>query len=184
MLTPGVLIDLEHASGFEHVGTAWQIATGEWITALGEDQELTASTRLLVVGSGQVVAISDAEREGDVVGFRAADDHPATLAVAEQVQLSKRQPLWAMGYPTVIEHPAFRLHRGSLDGERYRPYLCPWQVQGHLTLFTLEEGWLTGATYPGMRGGPVLDADGLVVGVLLSSADAGSPPLTRFRRIA
>jgi len=107
------------------------------------------------------------------------------LAARRDGDLAKRDRLWALGFPDVINHPALRLARGSLTPERYFPYACPWTIQGHLALFGAREGWLTGRCYPGMEGGPVLDEAGVVVGVLAASpASPDHPPLARFHRLA
>ncbi|MHC5068498.1 MAG: hypothetical protein ACYTF0_07895 [Planctomycetota bacterium] len=182
----GVLIDLEAESGFAHCATAWQIAPGEWVTAWHEEQR-PPGLALLEVASGAVHAIGDWEQDGVMVGFTTAQAAASVLPVVENVEevLHKRDALHGLAYPSVIDHPQFRLHRGSLDGERYHPYLCPWLVSGHLALFTASDGFLAGSCYPGMAGGPVLNDQGHVVGVILGGDDEpGSPPLTRFRRLA
>ena len=69
-----------------------------------------------------------------------------------------------------------RLSRTALTPDLYFPYLCPWTIQGHLSLFTAREGYLTGRCYPGMAGGPVMDGDGKVVGVLLGGEPSPEHP--------
>lgn len=183
-LSLAIVIDTAAAGGFDHVATAWSVGAGEWVTAwLGEAPD-AASLQLLTAVSGEVHPVESWEQDGSVVGFRSVDVGSA-LSVAAEPVLRKRQPMTAVGYPSVIDHPIFQLARASLDAERYLPYLCPWTLVGHLALFSAEEGYLTGRYYSGLRGAPVLAADGSVVGVVEDGSDAeGMPPLTRFARLS
>jgi hypothetical protein len=181
----GILIGADAQGRFDHIGTAWCVGDGEWVTAwAGEDAPV--NVRLLWANGGEPAAVEGWECEGGVAGFtaRIAGEVPA-LKVRRGADLSKREPLMALGYPRMIDHPAVRLHRGSLDAERYFPYLCPWTIGGHLALFTQDDGFLTGRFYDGMAGGPVFDAEGHAVGVLLDGEAAPDhPALTRFHRLA
>ena len=163
--------------GFRHVATAWSVGTGEWISAcLPDDVEL----HLLTARDGTTAAIDGIERDGEVAGFT-SHDVGCSLSVGDE-PVRKREQVSVVGYPTVIDHPSFRLHRGSLDHERYYPYLCPWAGGGHLSLFSKDFGYATVPTWPGMNGSPVFGDDGRVVGVVLSISQ-GEPPLTRFQRL-
>ena len=182
----GVLLGLDDQGHFDHVGTAWAVGPNEWITAWAGDEAPT-NLRLLWANGGTPVPLSEWECEDGVAGFKAVltAGSATALTVRRGAELSKREPLWSLGYPSMIDHPAVRLHRGSLNAERYFPYLCPWTLGGHLALFTANDGWLTGRFYAGMGGGPVLDANGQVVGILLDGHYAPDhPALTRFRRLA
>jgi hypothetical protein len=133
---------------------------------------------------GVVTDIADWEWDNGLAGFTANIPDVSPLPMRRGSEIHKRDRLWALGYPSMIDHPAFRLHRGSLDGERYFPYLCPWTINGHLALFSADDGYLTGRCYDGMAGGPVLDDTGHVVGVLLDGVAAPDhPALSRFRRL-
>lgn len=180
----GVLISIDDESGFDHLGTAWSVGPGEWVTVWSDDAPAD-TVRLLVAATGEHAAIEgwEADEDTPIVGFRSIAA-PTHLRQTDR-PLGKRDELTAVGYPSVIDHPLFQLHRPSLSPERYVPYLCPWMIAGHCCLFTAEAGFLTGRWYAGMRGGPVLDADGGVVGLLADAhADAASLPLTRFLRLA
>ncbi len=181
----GILVGLDRAGKFTHAGTAWAVGRGEWITAWTIDEAPGPEIRLMSARDGTVGEIRDWEQNAGIAGFVSLDVG-ATLAPARDVDavLKKRARLWALGFPSVIDHPAFRLHRGSLTAERYYPYLCPWTVSGHLALFTADDGYLAGRCYPGMEGGPVLNERDEVVGLLLGG-DGGfdHPPLARFRRV-
>lgn len=182
----GIIIDPQSSTGFRQLGTAWQVAPGEWLTAWLEEDPPPASCQLLAAHSGAVSTISSWEQEGGIAGFR-ADAIPASLEIGgDGDDLSKRQTLIAVGYPSVIAHPAFAIHRGSLDAERYHPYLCPWIIEGHLALYTKDQGWLAGVAYHGMVGSPVLNERGKVVGLLseVSDPDPSLVPLASFKRIA
>jgi hypothetical protein len=178
----GVL--LRRANGiFEHLGTAWTVGPGEWVTAW-EGEAPGTDVTLMSVQDGTVSPIADWECENRIAGFTSQrrDSH---LMVEREAALSKRMRLVAVGYPCMIDHPSFLLHRGSLDAVRYLPYLCPWTITGHMGLFSSDDGYLTGRFYPGMAGGPVLDDELRVVGILLDGGFAPEhPPLTRFRRLA
>ncbi|MBA3708286.1 MAG: hypothetical protein H0W83_05655 [Planctomycetes bacterium] len=176
----GILVGTGTDGQFAHLGTAWSMGGGDWVAAWsGEDPPL--NPRLLRAVDGAVDAITAWECEDGVAGFSSAPG-PAALALATGGALHKRDPLRALGYPSMVDHPAFRLHHGSLDPQRYVPYLCPWIIEGHLALFSSQDGWLVGRFYPGMAGGPVLDRAGQVVGLLIDGADSPEhPPLARFR---
>jgi hypothetical protein len=176
-----VLVDWRER-GFAHCVTAWCIGAGEWISAWPDDDPPSDRAVLLHAHTGAIAPIADWETRGGLVGFTCALDVPA-LAVTQQT-LAKRMSLCAIGYPCVIDHPAFNLSRGSLDPERYLPYLCPWRVAGHLALFSVEDGWLTGRSFPGMAGAPVFTDTGEVAGVVQDSPHTTElPPLTRFHRL-
>jgi hypothetical protein len=180
----GVLLGQNEDGQFEHMATAWSVGPDEWVTAWPADRPST-DLRLLYTNTGAVDQVQGWEWEDGIAGFRAhvAASVPV-LPLRRGKDLRKRDHLWALGYPSMIDHPAFRLHRGSLDAERYFPYLCPWVMQGHLALFSANDGYLTGRCYAGMAGGPVLDSDGHVVGVILDGEVAPDhPALTRFHRL-
>lgn len=180
----GVLLGTDAQGRFDHVGTAWSVGPDEWVTAWASD-EPPQNLRLLYANTGTIDTVHNWEWESGIAGFTAhvAGTVPA-LPLRRGKELHKRDRLWALGYPSMIDHPAFQLHRGSLDSERYFPYLCPWVIQGHLALFSADDGYLTGRCYGGMAGGPVLDADGHVVGVLLDGQAAPDhPALSRFHRL-
>ena len=184
----GILLGTDAHGRFEHVATAWSVGPDEWVTAWPQTDptaEPPTNLRLIYTNTGAIDTVQEWEWENGIAGFRAhvAASVPA-LPLRRGKELHKRDGLWALGYPSMIDHPAFRLHRGSLNAERYFPYLCPWVVQGHLALFSANDGYLTGRCYDGMAGGPVLDSDGHVVGVLLDGqAVPDHPPLTRFHRL-
>jgi len=180
----GVLLGTNAEGHFEHVATAWSVGPDEWVTAWSAE-EPPKNLRLIYTNTGAIDAVQEWEWESGIAGFKA---HVATnvpsLPLRRGKELHKRDGLWALGYPSMIDHPAFSLHRGSLNAERYFPYLCPWVIQGHLALFSANDGYLTGRCYGGMQGGPVLDCDGHVVGVLLDGqASPDHPALTRFHRL-
>ncbi len=177
-----VIVDPDGPDGFSHVATAWSLAPGEWVTAVAP-REPAPSWRLLLAHSGELATMESWEEDGPLHGFRSVA--APTLTPAEDGDLTKRMSLQGFGYACVIDHPAFTLHHRSLSAELYLPYLCPWSIVGHLVLFTPQEGFLAGAQYPGMAGGPVCDSrTGQVVGVLLpADSDPGCPPLTRFHRL-
>lgn len=177
----GILVD-PAGGDFVHHATAWSLGDGGWLTVWDAEAPLGDSLRLLCAVDGSVHAPRAWERDGEVVAFT-CDTAAAALVPAVEPELRKRQALTAVGYPSVIDHPAFALARGSIDCERYIPYLCPWRIPGHLALFTRDSGFLTGESHPGMCGGPVVAEDGHVVGIL-ADTPAGTPPLTRFVRIA
>ena len=181
----GVLLGVDAQGRFDHVGTAWCVGPDEWVTAWAGENAPT-NLRLLWANGGAPVELREWECEDGVAGFKATVGSAVTaLPVRRGAELTKREPLWSLGYPSMIDHPAVRLHRGSLDAERYFPYLCPWTIGGHLALFGINDGWVTGRFYEGMAGGPVLDSDGQVVGILLDGQQAPDhPALTRFRRLA
>jgi len=179
----GVLV--RQAPGtFEHLGTAWSVGPGEWVTAWNDEEPPGPEVRLMSVQDATVAPLSGWECENGIAGFTSlAVD--TVLTVERDAELAKRMTLVAVGYPNMIDHPSFRLHRGSLDPARYLPYLCPWSIAGHVGLFTADDGFLTGRFYQGMAGGPVLDDQRRVVGVLLDGGFAADhPALTRFRRLA
>jgi hypothetical protein len=179
----GVLVRM--APGvFEHLSTAWSIGPGEWVTAWSEATPPGDNVLLISAQTGAISTLADWECENGIAGFTSLDA-TVHLLVERDAELNKRMRLAALGYPCMIDHPAFRLHRGSLNAERYYPYLCPWTMHGHVGLFSADDGYLTGRIYPGMAGGPVLDDDHRVVGLLLDGGYAPEhPPLTRFRRLA
>jgi hypothetical protein len=178
----GVLVGLGADGQFAHLATAWSLGGGDWIAAWTGEQE-PRGARLLRAGDGRVLEPTGWECEDGIAGFT-CEAAPASLAVARGATLHKRDRLRALGFPDLADHPAFRLHHGSLDAERYLPYLCPWTLDGHLVLFSSQDGWLPGRCYRGMAGGPVFNDDGKVVGVLLDGAgDGDQPPLARFRRL-
>lgn len=181
----GVLIRHRPGEPFRHVATAWQVAPGEWLTAALDEGKTGDELLLLIAADGRTVRPSQWETASGIAGFR-ADAAAATLEVAgEQRPLTKTEPLRAVGYPDVIEHPALRLSRDSLDPSRYFPWLCPWEIAGHCALFSAEEGWLSGQGYAGMQGAPVLDPDHRVIGLVTgpSLGEGTLPPLTPFRRL-
>lgn len=177
-----VLLGSDAQGRFDHLATAWCVGPREWVAAWAGEEPPAGPLRLLSVTDGAVAEVAGWEQDDGLAGFTAAlDARPLATATTE---LHKRVPLWALGWPSTIDHPAFRLSRGSLDPQRYFPYLCPWTVSGHCALFSASDGWLTGRCYPGMAGGPVLDAAGAVVGVLLGSEPSPDhPPLARFQRL-
>ena len=134
----GIIINPRSAEGFRHLATAWQLASGEWLCAWQEDEQDPTDLQLIHAHSGKVCAISHWEQDSGLAGFR-SDAVEQSLSISdENTTLSKREPLLAVGYPSVISHPAFSIHRGSLSGELYHPYLCPWIIEGHLC--TLYQG--------------------------------------------
>lgn len=179
----GILIDPDAENGFAHLGTAWSLGAGEWVTAWLGDDAPPSGLRLLTALGGEVAAIESWEQDGAVVGFRSIA--AAVALEPSDGSLRKRQDLAAPGYPSVIDHPAFQLARRSLTPERYFPYCCPWLMEGRCALFSAEEGYLTGRAYPGMAGAPVLDHEARVVGLVLEGfSDGIHPALTRFARLA
>ncbi len=180
----GVLCDPKHHAGFKHVATAWHLGDGDWVSAYTPKSNLPESLVLLVVTTGEIQEVSECETQEEVLGFHSYRA-PAKLNVAKEVELFKRDPISVISYPSVIDHPAFSLHRGSLSADRYYPYLCPWTLDGHLSLFSAEDGYITGKFYYGMQGAPVFNNKREVVGIVLDGVDDGrAPPLTRFRRLA
>lgn len=180
----GIIVDPNGPDGFSHVATAFSIGAGEWLSAWIGSEAPGEQLQLMSTAEGSMHPISDGEVDGGVWGFHSYDAQ-AGLELAEASQLRKRQHLEVIGYPSVIGHPAFNLHRGSLDGERYLPYLCPWALTGHLALYTVNSGWFAGQTYRGMQGAPVFGPDDSVVGVVGECVDAPDhPPLTRFLRVS
>jgi hypothetical protein len=180
----GVLCRPDGADGFEHRATAFAIADGEWLTVwAGEAPE--PGLVLLHPRSGASAPIDGWEQDGGLAGFRCQLPEVTTLTIAPgDGDLHKRLPLTAVGYPSVIDHPAFALHHASLDVERYLPYCCPWRLDGHLCLFSVDEGWMAGRSFGGFTGAPVVRPDGAVVGAVIDGAGgADHPPLTRFRRL-
>jgi hypothetical protein len=173
--------------GLRHLATAWSVGPGEWITAWPGDEpdEPPAGLKLQLARDGSVHDLTGWEYDAGMVGMTSVDLGEYLPVHDEGAQLHKRDRLCAIGYPDMIDHPAISLARRELTAERYFPYFCPWTLTGHLCLFTAREGFLTGRFYPGMAGGPVLGADGKVVGVLLGGeASPEHPPLTRFARLA
>jgi hypothetical protein len=168
---------------FRHLATCWQVAPGEWVTAWSEEDPPGDDVRFIMAEGGAVAPVTGWECDGGIAGFTA----PAAercLSIAKDHTLAKRDRLWCLGYPSVIDHPAFLLHRGSLDPQRYFPYLCPWTLNGHCCLFDAGHGWITGRFYRGMAGSPVLDEQGQVIGILEGGEPAPEhPPLARFLRL-
>lgn len=179
----GVLLRLAQGT-FAHLATAWTLSPGEWVTAWSPSEPPGADVVLMSVQDGRVAPIADWECDNGLAGFTSLR-LDTTLAVERDAALSKRMRLVAIGFPCMIDHPSFNLHRGSLDAERYLPYLCPWIITGHAGEFSAADGFLTGRFFSGMAGGPVLDDEQRVVGILLDGSTAcDHPPLTRFRRLA
>ncbi|TVR11304.1 MAG: hypothetical protein EA401_11105 [Planctomycetota bacterium] len=179
----GVLVDPDLNGPFRHRATAWQAAPGEWVTVWSDETPPGPHCQLIIAHSGAVSAISHWESEGPIAGFH-ADSAATSLPIAEN-ELHKRQQVICVGYPSVIDHPAFSIHRGSLTPERYHPYLCPWIIRGHVALFSAEQAWLAGAGYHGMVGSPVVNHEGAVLGMLLDDqpAEPHVPPLSPFLRV-
>lgn len=180
----GVLVGPDRVGAFRHWATAWTLGGGEWVTAWGEEPP-PAEVRLLIA-DGRIGELAAWERGDDgIAGFRSLDTGEGLPTVPEGVVPAKRDPLAAIGYADLIDHPSLLLHRGSLTAERYVPYLCPWAIQGHLALYGAQVAWIAGRFYAGMAGAPVLDRDLRVAGVLLGGDGSPEhPPLARFRRLA
>lgn len=179
-----VLVDPDAPAGFCHHATAWSVGPGEWVSVWPHEEAPAPSLRLLPVVGGGEFPVHSWEHDGGLAGFRSTSAR-GNLPVARGAALHKRMPLCAVGWPSIIDHPSFSLHRGSLDAERYLPYLCPWRLDGHLALFTATMGYLAGRAWAGMEGGPVFVPDGDVIGVLAPSVhhQAGEPPLAAFLRL-
>ena len=177
----GVVVSPE--GDFQHLATCWSVGPGEWVTVLADEEVVPrADWRLLVAADGSCHPMTDWEIDGVVAGFRSAEV-AHTLKTASEGQIRKRQQLTAFGYPEVIDHPMISLHRPSLDAERYFPYLCPWLVEGHVSLLSADMCFLAGATFNGMRGGPVVDANGEVVGIIGKTPGNSALPLTPVHRL-
>lgn len=176
----------EGPEGLVHHGTAWSVGPGEWVTAWPyPEPENPPRLSLLLANAGSVHPLEGWEYDDGLVGLSGPDIGRALPVHPEGAVLHKRDRLFAFGYPDVVDHPSIRLARRELTPELYYPYLCPWTITGHLCLFTSQDGFLTGRFYPGMAGGPVLAADGTVVGVLMGGEySPAHPPITRFRRLA
>ncbi len=175
------------AAGLVHHATAWCVGPGEWVTAWPGDEpdEPVTGLSLMLAKDGSVHALTGWEYDGGMLGLGGPDIGSVLPVHDDGAVLHKRDRLFALGYPDMIDHPSIRLARRALTPELYFPYFCPWSLQGHLCLFTSQDGYLTGRCYPGMAGGPVLAEDGKVVGVLLGGdASPDHPPLSRFRRLA
>ena len=178
----GVLVGLGADGAFAHLGTAWSLGNGDWVTAWSAASP-PRNPQLIRTGDGRSCVVADWECEDGVAGFT-SEPAEVSLAIAATDQLHKRDSLWALGFPSLIDHPAFALSHGSLDSQRYTPYLCPWVIEGTLVVFSSQDGWMPGRLHAGMGGGPVLASDGTVVGVLLDGAGtAEQVPLSRFRRL-
>jgi hypothetical protein len=178
----GILVGTGSDGQFAHLGTAWALGGGDWVAAWNAEDPPNGA-RLLRAADGGVGEVAAWECEDGIAGFTSAPGS-AALILATGDALHKRDPLRALGYPDMIDHPAFRLHHGSLDPQRYLPYLCPWVIEGHLAQFSSQDGWLVGRFFAGMAGGPVLDRAGAVVGLLIDGAESPlHPPLARFRRL-
>lgn len=178
----GVLVGRGADGQFAHLATCWSLGGGDWVTGWDAPQP-PVEPRLLRAIDGVALPIAAWECADGIAGFT-AEPASVSLAAASDATLRKRDRLRAIGFPSMVDHPAFRLSHHSLDPERYVPYLCPWTVEGPLVLFSSRDGWLPGRMYAGMAGGPVLAADGSVVGILADGAgDGDQPPLARFRRI-
>lgn len=179
-----VLCDPEHTSGFKHWSTAWHLGDGDWVSVWHGDKPVPPKMKLVSVSGQEIHDINDSEIEDGILGFRSWTAG-GVLTAAKESPLHKRDTLSVLGYPSVIDHPSFSLHRGSLSAERYVPYLCPWTIDGHLALFSADDGYLTGQYYKGMQGAPVMNAQQQVVGIVLDgTVDPTVPPLIRFRRLA
>lgn len=181
-----ILVDTCPDKGFAHLSTAWCLGEGEWISAWTAEQAPSDTVKLLQATTGALLPIENWEHAEGVAGFCAPTTGQAVplLKVAGGDALVKREALRVVAYPSVIDHPAFALATKSLNAERYYPYLCPWQQDGHVALFSAQDAWLTGQFYPGMAGAPVMNNAGGVVGMVLDgSAAAEHLPLTRFRRL-
>lgn len=181
----GVICDPDHHAGFKHVATAWHLGDGDWVSAYTPPSPLPDSLVLLVVTTGAVEAISNCEVENKLLGFQSVSVSSKLNVASDESALQKRDEISVIGYPSVIDHPAFSLHRGSLSAKRYYPYLCPWKLDGHLSLFSADDGFITGKFYYGMQGAPVFNQQRDVVGIVLDGSDGKrAPSLTRFRRLA
>ncbi len=178
------------AGSILHRATAWSVGPGEWITAWpGSDDDEPADPpqglELMLASNGSVHPLTGWEWDAGIVGLNGPDIGDALPIHEDGAQLHKRDRLKAFAFPDMIDHPSVRLSRRALTPELYYPYVSPWSINGNLCLFTAREGFLTGRCYPGMAGGPVMGADGKVVGVLLGGERSPEhPPLSRFARLA
>jgi hypothetical protein len=183
-LAPACGVVVAPQGDFQHVATCWSVGPGEWVTVLADEEVVpSANWRLLLAADGTCHPMTDWDIDGVVAGFKSTEAPTTLTVVPEGSPLKKRQALIAFGYPEVIDHPMLNLHRGSLDAERYYPYLCPWLVEGHVGLLGVDICFLAGATFNGMRGGPVVDAVGDVVGIIGKTTGQSSLPLTPFHRL-
>lgn len=185
----GIIIGSDAAGRFTHLATACAIGAGEWVTAWDAEEPPAEKLELLCARDGSVADITGWEVGDGIAGFLSKDlggslEVASPTAFAEH-PLHKREPLWAVGFPNMIDHPSFRLAHGSLTPDRYFPYLCPWIIEGFLSLFTEYDGFLSGQYFSGMAGGPVLNADNEIVGILLGGEPGREhPPLAKFKRLA
>lgn len=178
-----VICDPQGPDGFRHIATAWHLGNGDWVSVWNEDTQPHEHLQLLSVYDQRCEPLRNCEVENGILGFNAFTAE-CTLKVNKENDLRKRDTVFALGYPTVIDHPAFSVHRGSLSAERYFPYLCPWTMNGHLALFTADEGYITECFYPGLQGSPVFNSAQEVIGVIIDGSGGGAHvPLTRFMRV-
>ena len=121
----GVLLGTDAQGRFEHIATAWSVGSDEWVTAWSSPEpsaQPPQDLRLLYTNTGAIDTVQNWEWEDGIAGFTAhvAANVPA-LPLRRGKELHKRDGLWTLGYPSMIDHPVFRLHRGSLDADRYFP---------------------------------------------------------------
>ena len=185
----GVICDpnsAQDAGGFRHVATAWHLGNGDWVSVWNGEEKPHDQLQLLSVIDQRCENISNCEIQNGILGFNAFTADCA-LKIHSDSKLQKRDPVYSLGYPSVIDHPAFSVHRGSLTAERYFPYLCPWTMEAHIALFSADEGYITERFYKGMQGSPVLNAQQEVIGVIVDGSGGANDshvPLTRFIRVA
>ena len=121
-----------------------------------DKRENPSDLELIHAHTGKVSTLDHWEQDSGLAGFRSEAIADSLTIAGESDSLSKREPLAAVGYPSVISHPAFAIHRGSLNSERYHPYLCPWIMR--VTWPSSPKTRVAfGTGYHGMEGGPVLN---------------------------
>ena len=179
----GVMIrEAEH--GFEHLATCWHLGDGGWVSALTPGAVLPEDARIVTVADGACYSLESVEERDGVLGIQASGAAVGDLSLSSQ-ELGKRAVVSVVAYPEVIDHPLLQLSRRSLTATDYVPFLCPWSTEGHIALFSADDGFVTGSWYAGMNGAPVLDSAGAVLGVAINgSTDANHPPLIQFRRLS